>query len=261
MVVLVLVLIIKQIMRPKELLYAHKYVEAVEAYKHDIREHPDKNYYSALGQSLLALGNYEEALNSFRRDDKIENSRIKGCFPSLIKAATALWLLGKRLEAVQEWHRAVAGILDGSIRFGDASGGGTQGLLLWYGAVTLGDSSEREYALDFLRSIKRRKLSTSAICWPHPIVQMVLGEMPIAKTLTICCHSSVLSECLKEASTDLLKRRGLCQILFYNACCERSFGNEVECIRKMRLCLQLENPIIECEWYLARNEVNSMRQP
>jgi len=64
----------------------------------------------------------------------------------------------------------------------------------------------------------------------------------------------VLSACLEKARRDLLSRRQLCQALFYSACQQRQAGNEKECIEKMRVCSQLENPIIECEWYLARGE-------
>ena len=58
------------------------------------------------------------------------------------------------------------------------------------------------------------------------------------------------------ARTDLLKRRFLCQALFYGACREREAGDEPACMKKMEECFHLENPIIEVEWYLARGEFN-----
>jgi tetratricopeptide (TPR) repeat protein len=243
-------------MKPKDLVKTHRYAEAVEAYRREIREQPDKNLYAAMGQAFLALRKFNEALESFRRDDEIEDSRLKGSFPSLIKVGATLWLMGKRQEAILEWHRAAAGILDGSIHYGDLAGGGTQGLLLWYGAVALNDKRERDYALEYLRTRAERK--AYAICWPRPLVLMVLGEKSFAEVLEIGNGSPVLSVCLESAATDLLKRRHLCQTLFYAACQERQTGNEAECIKKMRLCSKLENPIIESEWYLARGECDQI---
>ena len=239
-------------MKPKELLFAHRYTEAVEAYRQGMREQPDTNNYLSLGKALLALGNFDEALSAFRKANEMEH--LKGSVPCINEAATAMWLAGKQREAMLEWHRAVAGIQDGSIKYGDPAGGGTQGLLLWYGAVTLKDNLERDYALEYLRSIIKRKVYAPAICWPRPIISLILGNESFAEVLRIGNGSPVLSECLEKASKDLLKRRRLCQTLFYVACQERQAGNEAGCIEKMGLCSKLENPIIECEWYLARAE-------
>ena len=63
-----------------------------------------------------------------------------------------------------------------------------------------------------------------------------------------------MDTCIKMARTDLLKRRSLCQALFYGACREREGGDNTACMDKMQECVRLENPIIEVEWYLARGE-------
>ncbi len=239
-------------MKPKELLFAHRYAEAVEAYRQEMREQPDTNNYPSLGKALLAIGQFDEALSAFRKANEMEH--LKGSVPCINEAATAMWLAGKQREAMLEWHRAGAGIQGGSIKYGDLAGGGTQGLLLWYGAVTMKDAIERDYALKYLCSINKRKVYAPAVCWPRPIISMVLGNESFAEVLRIGGGSPVLSECLEKVSKDLLKRRQLCQILFYAACQERQAGNEAGCIEKMGLCSKLENPIIECEWYLARAE-------
>jgi len=239
-------------MKAMDLLKNHDYLEAIEAFRQEVRDQPNKNYYAAMGQAFLALRQFDDAFKSFKRDDEIESSRLKGNFPSLIKTGTALWLLGKRREAILEWHHAAEGILDGSIRYGDSSGGGTQGLLLWYGAVTMKDITERDYALEYLHKLAKKRVS--AICWPRPIVLMVLGEKSFEEVLEIGNGSVILSECVEKANTDLLKRRRLCQTLFYAACQKRQAGDEAGCVIKMRLCSNLENPIVESEWYLARGE-------
>lgn len=242
-------------MKPKELLFAHRYAEAVAAYEKHMLQNPNDNYYRGLGQALLCLKRYEEAISSFRRENEIASGRLKGSSPSLENIGTALWLAGRRQEAMKTWHQAVAGILDKTIQYADAAGGATQGLLLWYGAVTLKDSAERDYAINYLGKLKKRKVYGAAILWPRPVMLMVLGEKTYAEILSIGAGFSELSECLSKAKTDLLTRRQLCQILFYAACQEREKGNETDCIQKMQLCCQLENPILEMEWYLARGEM------
>jgi len=239
-------------MKPKELLFSRQYYEAVSAIKRHMNDHPNDNYYSLLGDAQLCLKHYRDALLSYKRSQEME--QLMGSFSSLNQIGTTLWRLSQRKEAVETWHRAVVGIQDGSIKYGDLAGGGTQGLLLWYGAITMKNDNLRDCALDYLRSIMKRKVYAPAICWPRPVISMVLGKESLEEVLRIGNGSPVLSECLEKAGTDLLKRRHLCQTLFYVACLERQTGNEGGCIENMRLCSHLDNPILECEWYLARYE-------
>jgi len=239
-------------MKANELLNSHRYVEAIAAFKKEMRNEPNMTFDAGIGQAYLALGEYEKGLEYFRRDNEIESGRLKGSFPSLLKIGTVLWLMGKQREAMSEWHRAAAGVLDGSIRYGDLAGGGTQGLLLWYSGITLKDNRECQYALEYLRGRTSKK--ATGICWPRPVILMALGEKSFADVLKTGSGSSELSACLEKSRIDLLARRRLCQTLFYAACQKRQIGNEAECIETMRLCSRLENPIIESEWYLAREE-------
>lgn len=245
-------------MRPKDLLFTHRYAEAVVAHEKHMIDHPQENYHDGLGDALLSLKHFQKALFSFRRNDEIENSRLKGPFPSLGKAGAALWLMGQRQGAIETWHRAVAGVLDGTIKYGDLAGGGSQGLLLWYAAVTLDDAGQRDYALEYLQKLRKRKVYGQSVLWPRPVILMVLGERSFAEVLNDGIGSPELSECLSRARADLLKRRRLCQALFYDACHEREIGNEPACLLRMQVCCQLENPILEVEWYLARGECDAV---
>jgi len=240
-------------MTPKELIFAHRYSEAAKAYQTLQLQHPEKNYHDALGEALLCLGRFSEAASSFKKALEIESGRVKEYLPYLNQIGAALWLSGNKSGAMVEWHKAVSGILDGSSAYGDLAGGATQGLLLWYGAVTLHDPQEREYALKYFQHLKRKK-TYGRVLWPRPVFEMVLGEKSFAEILAEGIGSPDLGACIQMARSDLLKRRELCQALFYGACYEREAGNETECMSKMRACFQLENPIIEVEWYLARNE-------
>jgi tetratricopeptide (TPR) repeat protein len=201
-------------MKPKELLYAHRYTEAVHAFRQDMHENTDHNFHSAIGYALLASGTFDEAIESFRRNNEIESGRARGSFPSLNQIATALWLMGKRRDALLEWHHAIAGIIEGRISYGDAAGGASQGLLLWYGAVTSKNEAELEYAINYLRKLRERKNYGSAILWPRPIILMVLGDRSFAEVSNQVTESMDLTECVSRVRGDLLKRRQLCKLLF-----------------------------------------------
>jgi tetratricopeptide (TPR) repeat protein len=240
-------------MTPNQLLSTHRYADAAEAFRSHLREHPEENYHDGLGEALLCLGHFAEAASSFKKALEIESSQTKGHLVFLNHIGTALWLAGDRAGAMAEWHRAVSGILDGSSVYGDMAGGATQGLLLWYGAVTLNNRQEQEYALKYFRYLQRKK-TYGHILWPRPIFEMVLGEKSFEQMLVDGIGYADLEKCIQTARTDLLKRRFLCQALFYGACQEREAGDEAACMDKMRACFHLENPIIEVEWYLARGE-------
>jgi tetratricopeptide (TPR) repeat protein len=241
-------------MKPKELLFSHSYSKAVEAYKAHLLQHPEQNFYPGLGQGYLSLCNFSEALSAFKKADEIGSKTLKGSSPYINQAGTTLWLKGEKSQAMKEWHSAVSGILDGTIHYGDLAGGATQGLLLWYGAITLNDANHRDYAIGYLRHIKERRVYGTSVVWPRPLAIMVLGEESVENVLLAGAGSPILFECIRIAKKDLLKRRHLCQILFYSACLERERGNEAACTEKMQMCFQLEKPSIECEWYLARGE-------
>jgi tetratricopeptide (TPR) repeat protein len=127
-------------MTPKELLFAHRYSEAVAAYQAQIHEYPDKNYYGSLGNAFLCLGRFTDATICFKKSFEIESKNLEGNWAFLNNIGTALWLGGDKTGAMAEWHRAVGAMIDESSLYGDLAGGAQPGLMLWYGAVTLGDN-------------------------------------------------------------------------------------------------------------------------
>jgi hypothetical protein len=106
--------------------------------------------------------------------------------------------------------------------------------------------------------VRERKVYGNAILWPRPVVLMVLGERSFTELLEKIIGATELTECLIRVKRDLLKRRQLCQLLFYSSCMDREAGKEAECRLKMQSCYGLENPIIEVEWYLARGECETL---
>jgi tetratricopeptide (TPR) repeat protein len=58
-------------MKPKELLFAHRYSEAVAAHHNHLLEHPELNYYPGLGHALLGLGRFSEAMEAFTKANDV----------------------------------------------------------------------------------------------------------------------------------------------------------------------------------------------
>lgn len=149
-------------------------------------------------------------------------------------------------------HGLVEGILNRSINYGDAAGGITQGLLLYYMAVTQNLHEETAFALKYLKN--RAKRSAASI-WPGPIARYYIGEFTFEDLLVSATGQRNLSVALEVAGTKLLSRRRLCGALFHDGVRRRAHGTEEMCLARMRECYGLENPLIEPEWYFARYEV------
>jgi hypothetical protein len=118
--------------------------------------------------------------------------------------------------------------------------------------VTSGDTATTEYALTYLRKLAA---NPRIEFWPGPLALFALSRVSIELLLKQAAGSMDRKSCIQAAKTDLLKRRQLCQALFYSGVRGRSVGDEPACHREMQTCFALENPIIEDEWYLARAEV------
>src|SRR5207253_2323411 len=63
----------------------------------------------------------------------------------------------------------------------------------------------------------------------------------------------------RAAASDLVLRRRLIKFLFYWGVAKRAKGEEEGCLELMEQCANLENPIVEDEWYLARDEAATSR--
>ncbi|MGH6934415.1 MAG: hypothetical protein ACREEE_18520, partial [Dongiaceae bacterium] len=204
---------------------------------------------------LMIMGRLKEALEGYERAYQLEQLHLKGRAKSyLLHNATVHWLLGSRQGAIDAIRRAVDGILDKSIGYADIAGGVSQGLLLWYFGVTANDVKACDDACAYLSMLAK---GPNAYYWPGPLAKFVIGEMALEETLERAAGSRSLAVCSTNASNSVLKRRQLCQCLFYNAVRRRASGDEKGCFDYMSRTFELENPLIELEWYLARAEVQS----
>src|SRR5262249_37891193 len=147
----------------------------------------------------------------------------KGLQPYLTKMATAQWLMGRRDEAIETLQRAVDGVTSGQISHGDAAGGVSQGLLMWYAGVTALDTAVRGRALAYL---SQRSEGARFGSWPGPLGLYILGRARLEDALELLAGTSDIGKLVVVAEEDTLKRRRLCQTLFYAAVAKRDGGDE-----------------------------------
>jgi tetratricopeptide (TPR) repeat protein len=242
-------------MKPWDMIFSHRYAEAAAIYEAELRLNSnDPGLLSAHATAILCMGRMEESLREFERANKLANRRLKGeTQPYLETIGTLLWLLGRREEAVEKFQQGVDEITDGSIKFADNAGGVSHGVLLWYAGVSVPSPDAKKTAIKYLSKLATKPRIQS---WPGPVAQLVLGQKQPTDILAAATGASNISEAVLVAKSDLLKRRQLTNALFYMAIAERDRGSEPECRRIMTECADLENPILEMEWFLARGELD-----
>lgn len=246
-------------MTVQDLMRSHRYAEAIVDLRRQLATNPeDIAAVEGMAKALRANGDYAEALSFFgrlathRKEDRAANVLAPGSAAWQIDIACLHWLLDDHSEAIRLMHNLAGGILDGSIKYGDAAGGMSQGLLLYYMAVTENISKEVSYALDYLRNRVKRGFGQ---VWPSPIARYHLGDIAFETVMEAVDRQPNLAGPLGPAKLELGKRRRLTLALFHEGVGSRARGDEEHCRTRMRECYELENPLIEQEWYLARYEV------
>jgi tetratricopeptide (TPR) repeat protein len=238
-----------------ELLETHRYSEAIAECRRRLDVSPaDIGVTAILAGALLALERYEEALPLYEKVDAHEKAdNIAQGLPGRQAEISCIhWFLGDWPRAIALMRELAEGILDKSIKFGDAAGGVKQGLLLYYMAVTVKERASEAFALKYLEN--RAKRSPIRL-WPGPVARYYIGQFTFSDVLQEATGVRDLSEALATARDDLLIRRHLCVSLFHEGVKRRTAGDEEGCLEHMRKCYALEDPLIELEWYLARHEV------
>lgn len=246
-------------MNVQALMRSHRYGEVIADLRRRLASNPeDMASVEAMAKALRAKGKNAKALSFFeclaacRKEDKTANILAPGSVAWQIDIACLHWLLDDHSEAVGLMHGLAAGILDGSIKYGDAAGGMSQGLLLYYMAVTENDLQEVSFALDYLKNRVKR---AAGQIWPCPIAQYYLGDIAFETVMEAVNRQPKLAGSPDPAKLELGRRRRLTLALFHDGVRSRVEGDEGHCIDRMQECYELENPLIEQEWYLARYEV------
>jgi hypothetical protein len=250
----------------RELIWSHKYAEAIRDLRRHLASNPDDMVaVDWMADALRANGDYGEALPFFerldanRKADKMANVLAPGSPGRQLDIACLHWLLDDCAQAMQMMHGLAAGILNGSIQYGDSGGGMSQGFLLYYMAVSENNPVEMSYALDYLRNrVKQKNCQLEEYYlqfWPTPLAAYCLGDVTFAAVMEAVNRQLQVTPPIPAASAERARRKRLCVALFHDGVKSRAQGNEAHCLARMRECYGLENPVIVEEWYLARYEV------
>src|SRR5882757_7143914 len=236
-----------------DLFMSQRYAEAIREYRKLLERNPDDwAAIDGLSTCLMAVGAYAEALPLLNRLDEHRLETLPGSPGSKRDLACSYWCLDQWPTAMKLMRGLVEGILDRSIEFGDLAGGVQQGLLLHYMGVTAKDSEAVAFSLAYLRRLSKK---SSIDYWPGPLARYMLEEISFVEVLAALSKRLKVSDPLEAALTDILARRWVCVALFHDGLRHRVAGQEELCMGRMQECLELENPFIEPEWYLARYEV------
>jgi tetratricopeptide (TPR) repeat protein len=251
-------------MKTHELMQSHKYDEVIAESRQRLTANPED--LAAIGwmaHALQAKGAYREAIewlergDSIRSKDKQFNKAVPGHPGSRGNIACLYWLLGERASAILGMHGSAAGILDRTIKYADAAGGMTQGLLLYYMAVTAKVPEEASYALDYLRNrveaLRKRVQERLSESWPSPIAQYLLGDVGFESVLEEVERKPNLAVPDAAARIEIGRRNRLMLALFYDGVKRRATGDETHCLIRMREAYLLENRSVE--WFLTRYEI------
>jgi hypothetical protein len=245
-------------MNTHQLLFNHRYDDVISDCRRILEQKPDDPAsMEGMARALRARAQYTESLAFFERLS-IQRSRndaanrvVPGSFPWNIDIACLHWMLGNESKAMQMMRGMVAGVLDGAVGYGDAAGGITQGLLLYYMGVSIDRRPEVAFALDYMRNRVDRSVSR---VWPAPVAQHYLGDITFEQLLEAANRRANLAVEVEAWKIDLGRRRRVTVALFHNGIRGRAHGDNEHCLARMRQCRELENPLLEQEWYLARYE-------
>lgn len=245
-------------MTARELIWSHRYADAITKLKNDLDRHPkDEASVQMMAIALRANGDYAEALSFFERaalcdrEDDRRNTIAPGRAIWQIDVACLYWLTGDHIQAVRLMRGLVTGVIDGSIKYANDVGAVSQGILLYYMAITDDLADQASFAREYLKS---RVKQGFADIWPYPLAQHCLGELSFDKLIEAANHLPKLAR-PDPAKVELSRRRRLAVALFHGGVSARALGDEARCLARMRECCGLRNPILEQEWYLARYEV------
>lgn len=238
---------------------SHRDAEAIAGLRRHLANNPDDMAaVEGMAKALRAQGEYGEAISFFerlsahRKADNTANVLAPDNAAWQIDIACLYWLIENHSKAIHLMHDLVAGILNGSLKYGDAAGGMSQGLLLYYMATSTNASEEASFALEYLRN---RIKGTFGQIWPCSVAQYYLGAIPFEAVMEGVNRQRSVPGLVEPAKIELARRRRLAVALFHDGVRSRAQDDEVRCIDRMRECYRLENPLIEQEWYLARYEV------
>ncbi len=209
-----------------------------------------------LGLAYMAVGRHNEANASFCLSSELASrSSVSGRSVYDEWIGVSYWLQGQRSEAADVWFRYILAVRSKDIRFTDISGGIDVGLIAFYCGVTLRNERLIDNAKSFLRWASKRAAAQNM---PGPLALCVVGGLPLSEVLASHFNCQSLSMAVSTANNDALKSRQLCQTLFVAASIARETKKEGEAMLLFRQTASLQNTLLQCEWYLASNELTNI---
>jgi hypothetical protein len=254
-----------QSMNMQKLMLAHKYDEVIaESRRHLVANPADLVAMGWIASALQAKGAYRQAIEWLERGDSLrsEEKQFKMAVPgypgSRVTIACLHWLLGEHPRAILDMHASATGILDRTIKYADAAGGMTQGLLLYYMAVTAKVSEETSYALDYLRNrvenLRKHVRERVSELWPCPVAQYLLGDRSFESVMEKVEPEASLAMPDAAARLETGRRNRLRLAVFCDGVKSRAEGNETHCLSRMREAYLLQDQAII--WLFARYEID-----
>jgi hypothetical protein len=208
--------------------------------------------YRGRATALMCLERYEEAIQNLRLAES-KTTDLRGS-PYSEEFAVLHWLCGRQQQAQEMLASVMAAIQRGDPVWRDFAGGATPGLLLWYMSVTLQDSAGTERSNEYLQWLVR---TSRYRLWPMPLAEYVVGARAADELPKIITKKTTLVKALAVAQRrkNILMRRRLCGMLFYQAVNARLRNAEAEAMDLFHQAVALKDPIQEMEWHLGRAEV------
>jgi len=234
---------------------AHRFREAIEAYRQQLRDGGPYDEWVNLGGvagSLMAIGEYAEAIPLFEKLDEHRSNSHAGALGYQVQLSICHWMIGERAQALDIIKGLVTAVRKQKIYYTDFSGGVPYGLILCYMAATLRVVADVDLALKFLKWVSTRRYIKN---WPGPAAFFLLGEMSFEGALKDGTGVSDLNQAKAIAEGDVMTRRNLTNLLFSAAVERRLAGDEPGCHAYMAECASLKNTLCEDLWYLARAEI------
>lgn len=236
-----------------EFFRSYQFKEAVEAYRRQLREGPDTEWANlgGLGESLLAAGDYAEAIPCLEKMTAHQQESLPGSPGREIQVCVCHWMIGERAQAIAVARDLVIGVRDGKIHYTDIAGGVSQGLILGYMAATLRKWPDVDLAMNYLKKLAARRRIQY---WPGPAALFLLGGLSFGDAVKNATGIADIAQAKEIAEMDLMKRRRLTVTLFAAGTERRMAGDETGSRLFFAECAGLTNPLVEYEWYLAKSE-------
>lgn len=239
-----------------DLYRAHRFREAIEAYKHQIVHGPYNEWVNldGLAMSLMAAGEFAEAIPPMERMNEHSSNEHPGALGRQPELAVCYWMIGERAKALETIKGLVTAVRSRKVYYTDFAGGTSYGVVLCYIAATLNAAADVKLALSYLQWLAKRRYIEK---WPGPAALCLLGQMSFDDALKSATGVTDLQQARNIAADDILKCRHLTSLLFAAGVERRVAGDEPGCRAYMAECAGLPNTLCEEEWYFARAEVGA----